>query len=107
MPVLREWRAEIRRALRDEYITYVRATGIASYRRTGGNLGAIIATRDLDHDRSEIVVLSWWSDRSAITAFAGNDIERARYFPDDDRYLITRPPNVQHYDVTGPAPTVE
>ena len=34
MPVLREWRAEIRRALKDEYVQYVKATGLASYLRT-------------------------------------------------------------------------
>lgn len=27
MAVLREWRAEIRRPLKDEYVAYVRATG--------------------------------------------------------------------------------
>lgn len=100
MPILREWRAEIRRARRDEYVAYVQATGIAAYLDTPGNLGATIATRDLDERRSEIVVLSWWRDREAVRAFAGEDIDRARYFPADDRFLLTRPDTVQHYDST-------
>ena len=99
MAVLREWRAEIRRRLSDEYVRYVRATGIAEYRRTIGNLGAAIATRDLDAERSEIVVLSWWTDRAAVVAFAGEDIERARYFPEDDAFLLTRPDFVRHYEI--------
>lgn len=99
MAVLREWRAEIRRGSKDEYVAYVRATGIATYRNTAGNLGAAIAVRDLDAARSEIVTLSWWTDRAAIAAFAGDDIERARYFPADDRYLLTRPDTVRHYDL--------
>lgn len=98
MPVLREWRAEIRRALRDEYVEYVKATGLASYRGTPGNLGAAIAVRDLDAERSEIVTLSWWTDAVAIRAFAGEDIGRARYYPEDDRYLLTRPEQVLHYE---------
>jgi heme-degrading monooxygenase HmoA len=97
MTVLREWRAEIRRELRDEYVRYVTQTGLQAYSQTPGNLGASIAVRDLDAERSEIVVLSWWSDADAIRAFAGTDIERARYFPEDDRYLLTRPDRVQHY----------
>ncbi|HYT71089.1 MAG TPA: hypothetical protein VEK78_06870 [Gemmatimonadales bacterium] len=100
--MLREWRAEIRRALRAEYVEYVMATGVATYQQTAGNRGAVIATRDLDDDRSEIVVLSWWTDRAAIKAFAGDDVERARYFPEDDRYLLTRPETVQHYESTDP-----
>ncbi|HEX4634149.1 MAG TPA: hypothetical protein VH163_09960 [Gemmatimonadales bacterium] len=100
MPVLREWRAEIRRERREEYVEYVTATGIAHYRKTAGNLGAAIATRDLDARRSEIVVLSWWTDRVAIRAFAGDDIGVARYYPEDDAFLLTKPGTVQHYDAT-------
>ena len=86
MTILREWRAEIRRALCTEYVEYVEATGIAAYRASSGNLGATIATRDLDERRSEIVVLSWWTSRDAIREFAGDAIDVARYFPKDDAY---------------------
>lgn len=102
MSVMREWRAEIRRALKDEYVAYVKATGIAGYRQIPGNLGAIVATRDIDTERAEIVTLSWWENESSIKAFAGSNINRARYYPQDDRYLLTRPETVQHYDSTGP-----
>lgn len=99
MPILREWRAEIRPERQEEYVEYVTGTGIAHYRKTPGNLGAAIATRDLDARRSEIVVLSWWTDREAIRAFAGDDIGVARYYPEDDAFLLTKPATVQHYDL--------
>lgn len=102
MPVLREWRAEIRRPLKGEYVQYVTATGLATYLRTPGNLGASLAVRDLDAERAEIVTLSWWTDTQAIAAFAGADIGRARYFPEDDRFLLTRPEHVHHYEATVP-----
>lgn len=100
MAILRIWRAEIRRALRDEYVEYVTATGLAAYRSTPGNLAASIAVRNLDAERSEIVTLSWWSDAAALRAFAGDDVERARYFPQDERFLLSRPEFVLHYDAT-------
>jgi len=100
MAVLREWRAEIRRALRDEYLQYVTDTGLASYRSTPGNLGALVAVRDLDAERSEVVTLSWWTNTQAIKAFAGPFIAQARYFPEDHRFLLTRPEHVYHYDAT-------
>jgi heme-degrading monooxygenase HmoA len=102
MAILREWRAEIRRALRNDYVAYVEATGIAAYRQTPGNLGAVIGTRDLDDTRSEIIVLSWWTDREAVRAFAGEPIETARYFAGDDAFLLTRPDRVQHYESDVP-----
>jgi len=101
--ILREWRAEIRRALKDEYLHYVTATGIATYLDTPGNLGAAVAIRDLDANRSEIVTLSWWQNMDVIKAFSGADTARARYFPEDDRYLLTRPDHVHHYQSAPPA----
>lgn len=102
--ILREWRAEIRRSERDAYVAYVRDTGLAGYAGTPGNLGAAIAVRDLDADRSEIVTLSYWSSLEAIAAFAGEPVDRARYFPMDDRYLLTRPDRVVHYEVFADRP---
>jgi hypothetical protein len=96
--VMREWRAEIRRALKDEYVQYVTATGMVEYLATKGNLGAALSVRDLDAERSEMVTLSWWVDRESIKAFAGADIGKAHYYPEDDRFLLTRPDTVQHYD---------
>ena len=101
MSIMREWRAEVRRALKDEYVAYVNATGIAGYKQTPGNFGAIVATRDIDAERTEIVTLSWWEDEASIRAFVGSDISRARYYPEDDRFLLTRPETVQHYDSTA------
>lgn len=98
MAILREWRAEIRRPRKAEYVEYVRRTGIAGYRDIPGNLGAVVAVRDLDADRSEIVTLSWWTSLEAIRAFAGDPMDTARYYPADTEYLLTRPPTVLHYE---------
>jgi heme-degrading monooxygenase HmoA len=99
--ILREWRAEIRRDLRDDYVAYVKRTGVAAYRALPGNLEAGVAVRDLDAERSEIVTLSLWRSEADIRAFAGEDIARAVYYPEDDRYLLTRPDTVTHYHLTG------
>ena len=102
MPVLREWRAEIRRSKRYAYVEYVRGTGIAGYRSTPGNLGAVVAVRDIDAERSEIVTLSWWTSVDAIRAFAGDPVDQARYYPADTEFLLTRPDKVLHYDSSDP-----
>ena len=101
MTILREWRGELRRELADEYVAYIRDTGLAEYRATPGNLGALIAVRDLDDERAEVITLSWWPSMDAIRGFAGDDVERAVYYPEDDRYLLTKPEKVQHYESHG------
>ena len=102
MAILREWRAEIRRALKDEYVGFVRTNWLALYRGTPGNLGASVAVRNLDPQRCEIVTLSWRTDLEAIKTFAGVDIAKARYAPEDARFLLTHPLHVRHYDADIP-----
>jgi len=47
--------------------------------------------------------VSWWESREAIVAFAGEDIERAVFYPEDDRYLLERGEVVTHHDVVARA----
>jgi heme-degrading monooxygenase HmoA len=97
--IARMWRGTVRAELATEYVDIVERTGMAGYRQTPGNLGAQILTRDLGAGRTEIVTLSWWSDLEQIRAFAGEDLERARYYPEDDDYLLDRDEHVVHYEV--------
>ena len=55
--------------------------------RTPGNLGAWMLRRD-EGERTEFVTLSFWESEAAIRAFAGEDIEAAVLYPEDERYLI-------------------
>jgi heme-degrading monooxygenase HmoA len=99
--IARMWRGWVRTEDRDAYVAYIEATGMAEYRRTPGNEGAHMLTRDLDDGRTEIVTLSFWESRKAISGFAGEDISRAVFYREDDRYLVDRETTVTHYEVVG------
>jgi heme-degrading monooxygenase HmoA len=96
--IARLWRGVVRADDADDYAAYVQETGIEGYLQTPGNKGAWLLRR-ADGDRVEIVTLSFWDSVEAIAAFAGADIERAVYYPEDDRYLLERDPRVLHYQV--------
>jgi heme-degrading monooxygenase HmoA len=55
-------------------------------------------------DRTEFVMFTLWDSIAAITAFAGGDYERARFYPEDDRFLIERDASRRHYEVIGHLP---
>ncbi|HZA72557.1 MAG TPA: hypothetical protein VE476_06550 [Propionibacteriaceae bacterium] len=99
--IARVWRGLVHSDKLDEYIDIVEETGMDEYRRTPGNLGAQILTRDLGEGRSEIVTISWWPDLDHVRGFAGDDIEAAKYYPTDDPYLIDRDTTVVHYAVAS------
>ena len=42
-----------------------------------------------------------WDSRAAIEAFAGQDIDTAVFYPNDEQFLIERDLTVNPYEVTG------
>ena len=102
--ILRRWSALIRTADRDAYTAYIAATGGSDYTATPGNRGYQMTMRDLGDGTTQVTTLSWWTSLDAIRGFAGEDITIARYYPDDDRFLLTRPEHVEHHQIVAGGP---
>jgi heme-degrading monooxygenase HmoA len=96
--IARIWRGVVRRADADDYASYLRDTGFTQYAETPGNRGAWMLRRD-EGDRTEFITYSLWESYEAIRGFAGEDIETAVYYPEDERYLIEREDTVRHYEI--------
>lgn len=101
MTILRRWKGLIRTAERDAYARYIEGTGGTDYTSTPGNLGFQMLFRDLGDGTSEVTTLSWWSSMDVIHGFAGDDVDKARYYPEDDHYLLERPEHVEHHDIVA------
>ena len=96
--IARTWRGWTSADNADAYVAYLRETGMYAYRTTPGNLGAWILRRR-DHERVEFVTLSFWESMDAVAAFAGDDPERAVFYPEDDRFLVDREETVEHFEL--------
>jgi heme-degrading monooxygenase HmoA len=96
--IARTWRGAVRAEDADAYLAYVTETGLAGYRSTPGNLGAM-ALRRIVGEECEFVTVSFWESREAIRGFAGDNIEQARFYPEDDQFLVNRDLTVNHYEV--------
>src|SRR5438270_9976102 len=94
----RLWRGRIRARDVAEYRAYISATGLADYRRTPGNRAAYMLTR-VDGDIAEIITVSIWDGLDSIRRFAGDDITKARYYPEDERFLLEFRECVEHFEV--------
>lgn len=96
--IVRTWRGATRVEDAGAYLDYLRETGFAEYAGTPGNRG-VLALRRVVRDRAEFLLLSFWDSEDAIRGFAGDDIERAVFYPEDDRFLIDRDDHVDHYEL--------
>ena len=100
--IARTWRGAVHAKDAEAYTEYIRTTGIAEYATTPGNRGAYLLYR-IDGDRAEILTFSLWDSLDDVKGFAGDDIDRAVFYPEDDRYLIERDLVANHYVVAASA----
>lgn len=98
--IMRRWRGAVRRDDADAYLTHQDATGIREYRDTPGNRGVFVLTRPIG-DLLEVVTLSLWDDMDAVRGFAGDDPERAKFYPGDDDLLIEKDPHADHWSIAS------
>ena len=98
--VARVWHGVTPRVKRDEFIKYVGVTGMKDLRRTKGNRGAYLFTRDVG-DNTEFLLVSLWDSEESIKGFAGADVKKARYYKKDSEYLAELEPGVAHFSVAG------
>ena len=94
----RVWRGATSAADGDAYAAYLADTGVRDYRKTPGNRGVLVLRQQAD-DRARFTVVSLWDSLDAIRAFAGDEPERAVFYPEDDRFLVERDLTVNHYEV--------
>ena len=98
--IARIWRGATREADKDLYLEYLRDTGIAEYRATPGNLGVLVLRR-VGEGKASFLLLTLWESEAAVRAFAGADIDRAVYYPEDEAFLLDRGETVEHFEVVS------
>ena len=94
----RVWRARVRPGQVRAYKKYISATGLADYRKTDGNAGAWILTAP-GEEYDDVMTVSFWDSREAIIRYSGEPMNRAQYYPEDEKYLLSHPEHVEHFDV--------
>jgi heme-degrading monooxygenase HmoA len=96
--IARIWRGAVRRGDADRYAEYMRGTGVKEYAETAGNRGVLMLRRN-ESDRSEFVMVTLWESWDAVRAFAGDEVERAVFYPEDEAFLVERDLTATHYEV--------
>jgi len=94
----RTWKGATRLEDAERYLDYLRKTGLAEYARIPGHRRTLTLRR-ADGDRAEFLIVSLWNSMEAVRRFAGDDPERAVFYPEDERFLVARDEHVTHYEV--------
>jgi heme-degrading monooxygenase HmoA len=96
--IARTWWGTTQARDADRYLEYLRETGLREYRETEGNRGTLALRRVID-GRADFLLISFWESDEAIRRFAGDEPDRARFYPEDEGFLLDGDDRVMHYDV--------
>ena len=96
--IARIWHGITLDTVADEYLAFLRERAISDYRAMPGNLAAYVLHRR-EGRLAHFITLTHWESLQAIEAFAGSEIEKAKYYPEDAGFLLEYEPTVQHYTI--------
>lgn len=100
--ITRIWHGRTSLENADNYLQFLLHKGTEEYLQTEGNL-SVKVWRRIENDCCHFWTVTEWVDIESIKRFAGEDYEKAVYYPEDDGVLLEFEEKVSHretYTVT-------
>jgi heme-degrading monooxygenase HmoA len=98
--ICRIWHGRTPRTKADAYASFLVQRAIPDYRSVDGNIDVAILRRD-EGEVTHFLCVTHWQSEAAIRAFAGDDLLKAKYYPEDEEYLLEFEQQVQHFVVVA------
>ena len=98
--ITRMWHGRVPTSKAEAYRKFVNERAIPDYQSVEGNISVHILERT-EGDITHFITLTFWRNMDSIKAFAGEDLEAAKYYPEDKDFLLEFEPRVVHYEVVG------
>jgi hypothetical protein len=98
--IVRMWHGRVPASKAGAYREFLNTRAIPDYRSVDGNISVHILERS-EGVITHFITLTFWKDIESIKAFAGEDVEVAKYYPEDQDFLLEFEPKVVHYEVVG------
>ena len=93
--ITRIWHGRTHAADADAYLDFLLKKGTKEYQATPGNI-EVKVWRKQEGDIAHFWTVSIWDNLESIKVFAGEDFEKAKYYPEDDGFLLEFEPTVIH-----------
>jgi heme-degrading monooxygenase HmoA len=96
--IARIWKGRTRLEHYEDYTDFTRRNAVPDYSNTEGFIG-LSFLRKKSGTEAHFTLITYWKDIDAIKRFAGDDYERAKYYPEDQFFLLEFPERVEHFEV--------
>lgn len=96
--IARTWHGKTAASQLETYSDVLTRLALPDYQATPGFQGLTFLRR-VEGDEAHFYLITYWASMEAIRGFAGEDVKKARYYPEDREFLLEYEENVVHYDV--------
>jgi heme-degrading monooxygenase HmoA len=94
------WHDRVPTSKAKTYREFLNSRAIPDYQSVDENISVHILERT-EGEVTHFITLTFWKDMESIKAFAGEEVETAKYYPEDRDFLHEFEPKVLHYEVVG------
>ena len=98
--ISRMWHGRVPTSKTEAYREFLNSRAIPDYQSVNGNISVHILERT-EGEVTHFITLTFWKDMESVKAFAGEEVEIAKYYPEDKNFLLEFEPTVVHYEVVG------
>ncbi len=95
---MRLWHGEVEIAKADEYEKFMIDRAAPDYGSVEGLIKLYFQRKD-EGEKAHFLLVTLWDSIDSIKKFAGDDPEIAKYYPEDDDFLLKKEKHVSIYRV--------
>ncbi|WP_340201108.1 antibiotic biosynthesis monooxygenase [Ascidiimonas sp. W6] len=96
--IARIWQGTTKAIDYDSYTQFMKERAIPDYQETPGFI-KLSFLRTIKNEIAHFTLITYWKNLDVIKNFAGDDFEKAKYYQEDNQYLLTFEETVQHFEV--------
>jgi heme-degrading monooxygenase HmoA len=96
--IARIWHGRTKKEDYQEYAEFLKRVAMPDYKNTAG-FKRLIFLKNIKDNAAHFTLITFWENLDVIRNFAGEYYEKAKYYPEDKKYLLEFEENVTHYDV--------
>jgi heme-degrading monooxygenase HmoA len=96
--IARIWHGKTSIANYEVYKEFLKDVAIPDYKKTQGFKG-LTFLKSIQNNEGHFTLITFWENLEVIKNFAGEDFEKAKYYPEDDNFLLEFEKSVQHHEV--------
>lgn len=98
MTIMRLWHGEVPIEKADAYETFMLERAAPDYASVNGLLDLSFQRRDEEHI-AHFLLVTVWDCVESVKRFAGDNVEVAKYYPEDDGFLLKKETFTSMYEV--------